>query len=65
ASEGLVAAAAYGNAAARAAALAELAKLGERLAEVELLGEALALAAGDADGAVQRGVAAVRGATGG
>jgi hypothetical protein len=64
ATEGLVAAAAYGNAAARAAALTELAKLGARLGEVELLGEALALAAGDADAAVQRAVASVRAALG-
>jgi hypothetical protein len=65
ATEALVAAAAHGaTAAARAAALTELAKLGDRLREVEWLTEALALAEGDADAAVQRGVASVRGAMG-
>ena len=64
ATEALVAAAAYGGTAARAAALADLAKLGERLAEVELLAEAVALASEDADAAVQRAVAAVRAAMG-
>ncbi len=62
ATEALVATAAYGVAAARVAALADLAKLAERLSEVDgpELQAALALASGDADGAVQRGVAAVR-----
>jgi len=64
ATEALVAVAAHGATAARAAALTELAKLGERLGEAEWLAEALALAAGDGDAAVQRGVGAVRGAMG-
>ena len=67
ATEALVAATAYGGAAARVAALADLAKLAERVAEVDgaELQEALALASGDADAAVQRGVAAVRAVLGG
>ena len=65
ATEALVAVAAHGATAARAAALADLAKLGERLGEAAWLAEAVALAAGDADAAVQRGVTAVRAAMGG